>query len=386
MLVEAQESGQVLDEEQLAFLADLVVAVGQDTQITMLINDAFQTDDLDAFDSDYDEAPRAQAVLMANLSSYDSDVISEVPNSDNYQNNVVSDMCVQEESYSEQLTFNLNPDIDITSDSNIISYEQCLQETKIAKCTADNLKHKELDASLTVELESYKEQVKQFKERQNVDLNNHEKYIESQMNDMILSKNAKFAAFQKEIDTLKFNLSKHKKENASLITKIDALKKQSKEKEDKYTEEAIDLEKKRIRKHCLQVEQAFWLRISNPIFEQPGFQSTPVKTKAPRELPKCSLDKKYFEIETNELSLDNDRLLKHIICQDAMNVEIHANVHSHNMLPANTNSLEHDNSASELLKHENDRLMELLISQDLVHTAVNSLAAINDYKSMEKSF
>ncbi|GJV54953.1 hypothetical protein Tco_1455958 [Tanacetum coccineum] len=31
MLVEAQESGQVLDEEQLAFLADLGVAVGQDS-------------------------------------------------------------------------------------------------------------------------------------------------------------------------------------------------------------------------------------------------------------------------------------------------------------------------------------------------------------------
>ncbi|GKC17312.1 hypothetical protein Tco_1014094 [Tanacetum coccineum] len=30
--------------------------------------------------------------------------------------------------------------------------------------------------------------------------------------------------------------------------------------------------------------------------------------------------------------------------------------------------------------------MELLISQDLVHTAVNYLAAINDYKSMEQSF
>ncbi|GJY43535.1 retrovirus-related pol polyprotein from transposon TNT 1-94 [Tanacetum coccineum] len=30
--------------------------------------------------------------------------------------------------------------------------------------------------------------------------------------------------------------------------------------------------------------------------------------------------------------------------------------------------------------------MELLISQDLVHTAINSVAAINDYKSMEQSF
>ncbi|GJS58326.1 hypothetical protein Tco_0653110 [Tanacetum coccineum] len=65
---------------------------------------------------------------------------------------------------------------------------------------------------------------------------------------------------------------------------------------------------------------------------------------------------------------------------------MHANDHHDNVVPANYNSLVHDNSALEQLKHENDRLIELLLSQDLMHTAVNSLAAINDYKSMEKSF
>ncbi|GKB36468.1 hypothetical protein Tco_0881410 [Tanacetum coccineum] len=35
---------------------------------------------------------------------------------------------------------------------------------------------------------------------------------------------------------------------------------------------------------------------------------------------------------------------------------------------------------------ENDHLTELLVSQDLVHTAVNSLAVINDYQSMERSY
>ncbi|GJX71167.1 retrovirus-related pol polyprotein from transposon TNT 1-94 [Tanacetum coccineum] len=65
-------------------------------------------------------------------------------------------------------------------------------------------------------------------------------------------------------------------------------------------------------------------------------------------LDQCSVDKKYIEIEKNELILDTERLLEHIICQDVMNV--------------------------------------LLISQDIVHIAVNSLAAINDYKNMQKSF
>nr|GEU78413.1 hypothetical protein [Tanacetum cinerariifolium] len=60
--------------------------------------------------------------------------------------------------------------------------------------------------------------------------------------------------------------------------------------------------------------------------------------------------------------------------------------HFDNVLPANNNSLVHDNSTLKLLKHENDRLMELLISQDLVYTAVNSLASINDYKTTQQSF
>ncbi|GJT89456.1 retrovirus-related pol polyprotein from transposon TNT 1-94 [Tanacetum coccineum] len=63
----------------------------------------FQTDDMDAFDYDCDEALSASAVLMAKLSVYDLDVLSK---------------------------FNNETDVDITRDSNIISYEQYLKETE----------------------------------------------------------------------------------------------------------------------------------------------------------------------------------------------------------------------------------------------------------------
>ncbi|GJU03171.1 hypothetical protein Tco_1113509 [Tanacetum coccineum] len=86
MFDQAQESGQVLDEEQLAFLADSGIPYGQAVQITFLQNVAFYTNDLDAYDSDCDDISSAKAVLMANLSSYDSDVLSEVPPHDSYQN------------------------------------------------------------------------------------------------------------------------------------------------------------------------------------------------------------------------------------------------------------------------------------------------------------
>ncbi|GKE12674.1 hypothetical protein Tco_1416225 [Tanacetum coccineum] len=88
----------------------------------------FQPDDLDAFVSNCDEAPFASIVLMAKLSSYDLKVLSEVPIHDNYLDNHMIDQNVQEIQYSKQPVFNNETDIDITSDSNTISYEQYPKE------------------------------------------------------------------------------------------------------------------------------------------------------------------------------------------------------------------------------------------------------------------
>ncbi|GJV02417.1 hypothetical protein Tco_1335986 [Tanacetum coccineum] len=125
----AQEPGQVLDREQLAFLADPRAAYVQDTQIKITHNAAFQTDDLDAYDSDCDDISSAKAILMANLSSYGSDVLLEVPHSNNYQNVDMTNQSVQEMQYFEQTPIDDCLDNEITSDSNIISYSQYLQET-----------------------------------------------------------------------------------------------------------------------------------------------------------------------------------------------------------------------------------------------------------------
>ncbi|GJT98413.1 reverse transcriptase domain-containing protein [Tanacetum coccineum] len=51
---------------------------GQATQTIIPHNAAFQTDDLDAYNSDCNDISLAKAVLMANLSSYDLDILSEV--------------------------------------------------------------------------------------------------------------------------------------------------------------------------------------------------------------------------------------------------------------------------------------------------------------------
>ncbi|GJS54748.1 integrase, catalytic region, zinc finger, CCHC-type containing protein [Tanacetum coccineum] len=219
MLVEAQESGQVLDEELLAFLADPGI-----------------TD--------------SKVVLMANLSSYDSDVLSE---------------------------------------------DKVNQETKT------------VNESLTAELERYKERVKTLEQRFNVDLNNHEKLINSQMDDMIQNR----CALKQEIDSLKHTLSNQVKDKESLLQTFNVFKKESEEKE----------------------KQAFWLPLLNPKSEQLDIIQTPVEIEIPKELSninfenglhielnevktvfnqmeaaikECSVDQKYFDIQKREVSLDND--------------------------------------------------------------------------------
>ncbi|GJY13013.1 hypothetical protein Tco_0382322 [Tanacetum coccineum] len=94
-----------------------------------LFKHRLRTVDLDAYDSDCDDISSAKAVLMANLLSCDSDVLSEVPYSDTSQNDMMN-QSVQELQYSELSPIVDYLDNEITSDSNIIPYSQYLEETK----------------------------------------------------------------------------------------------------------------------------------------------------------------------------------------------------------------------------------------------------------------
>ncbi|GJU73677.1 retrovirus-related pol polyprotein from transposon TNT 1-94 [Tanacetum coccineum] len=128
----------------------------------------------------------------------------------------------------------------------------------------------------------------------------------------------------------------------------------------------------------LSTEQVFWL--SNLIFEQPVVQTTPVKTEAPCELPKVSLVKTSFQKLKNHLA-SFDKVVKVWTTTDAITEGAWAFEHTKEVFMKEV--IQFLKSLKELF-NEFDK--ELLISQDIVHTAVNSLAAINDYKFIEKSF
>ncbi|GKC22270.1 retrovirus-related pol polyprotein from transposon TNT 1-94 [Tanacetum coccineum] len=129
LLVQAQVNGQILHEEELAFLADPGITEGQATQTVITHNAAYQADDLDAYDSDCDELNTAKVALMTNLSHYGSDALAEVHNPDNKNNNMTN-QGVQVMSYPEQSNVVNLSEIEITSDSNIIPYSQYVTESQ----------------------------------------------------------------------------------------------------------------------------------------------------------------------------------------------------------------------------------------------------------------
>ncbi|GJW09360.1 hypothetical protein Tco_1575187 [Tanacetum coccineum] len=131
LLVQAQANGQILHEEELAFLADRGTAECQATQTVITYNAAYQADDLDAYDSDCDKLNTAKVALMANLSHYGSDILVEVHNLDNVNNNMIN-QAVQVMLSSKQSRVVNHSETEITSDNNIISYSQYVHETQQA--------------------------------------------------------------------------------------------------------------------------------------------------------------------------------------------------------------------------------------------------------------
>ncbi|GJW88675.1 hypothetical protein Tco_0164015 [Tanacetum coccineum] len=206
MLDEAQESGQVLNKEQLAFLADHGISDSHDVQPTIIHNAAFQIDDLDAYDSDCDDISSAKAVLMANLSNYGSDVLLEVPNFKTYQNDM-DNQKTQQIAVQDTNSF-------VQQDLMILSVIEQMSEQMINHVTNwEKANQEKQNESLTVELETYKERVKTFEQRLNIDLGSREKLIDSQIDDMIWDR----LALKKQINSLEQNLSNQIKEKDSCI-------------------------------------------------------------------------------------------------------------------------------------------------------------------------
>nr|GEU78092.1 integrase, catalytic region, zinc finger, CCHC-type, peptidase aspartic, catalytic [Tanacetum cinerariifolium] len=259
LLMQAQENRVTLDEEQLLFIAggqDNVVDDDVDEQpiqdLALNVDNVFQADNCDAFDSDVDEAPTAQTMFMANLSSadpvyyeagpsYDSDVLSEVHDHDHYQDAVYKHHKVHEMHDDVQLNYVVDSHTGYTSDSNMIPYDQYVKDNTLQVVQSDVSATNVVDKSLTAKLATYKEQVEVYERRARFELTEIEQKIDDQLRIVITDRNIKEENLKKELHSVKMQLASTINHNKSMVEEVTSLKKDFKQKENQYLEEFLDM-------------------------------------------------------------------------------------------------------------------------------------------------
>nr|GEY92974.1 hypothetical protein [Tanacetum cinerariifolium] len=175
--------------------------------LALNVDNVFQADDCDAFDSGVDEASIAQTMFMANLSyadpvydevgpSYDLDILFEYLK-DNavpvVQSNVSS---VPNDAY-----------MIILNDM----HEQPSQHVSLT--TQNNV----VDKSLTAELATYKEQVELYKRLAKFELTEIEQKIDEQLRIVITDRNIKEENLKKELHSVKLKLTSTINHNKSMV-------------------------------------------------------------------------------------------------------------------------------------------------------------------------
>ncbi|GJY75045.1 hypothetical protein Tco_0479476 [Tanacetum coccineum] len=355
----SQANGQILHEEEIAFLADPGIAEGQATQTFITHNAAYQADDLDAYDSDCDELNTAKVALMAYLSHYDSDALAEVHNTNNMDNNTIN-QAVQAAIQNSNST--------AQQDALILSVIEQLK-TQVVNCTKMNLDNKSVNDTLTSELERYKEQVKVLKEGQNVNLRSNDNVSDSRAQSV-------------EIDHLKQTLSKHLKQKESLMQTVIILKNDFKKEESRNIDREITLEKRTKQLDNIKAQQLepklydgnviknssaimipdsketlmlaeesrskMLLKQKDPMMlekkvnttpvdyansvnsPEPTLFSRPTKVEVPKNFLKLAwliraveqlrLESKTFEVKMNQVLNENERILEQVINKDIVNI------------------------------------------------------------------
>nr|GFB21955.1 hypothetical protein [Tanacetum cinerariifolium] len=162
-------NGQVLQEEELEFLADPGTAESSSNQTIVTNNAAYQANDLDAYDSDCNEIKSAKIALMANLSYYGSDNLAEI-NQDNKHVNELLTAELERYKNQERVLNEIKHD-----DKASTSYEPSQELESLKHTLSEHLKEKEsLEQKITILKNDF-----QKEESRNID---RELALEKQLN------------------------------------------------------------------------------------------------------------------------------------------------------------------------------------------------------------
>nr|GEX61418.1 integrase, catalytic region, zinc finger, CCHC-type, peptidase aspartic, catalytic [Tanacetum cinerariifolium] len=216
-----QENRVALDAEQLLFLTggqDNVFDDDVDEQpvqdLALNVNNVFQADDYDAFNSDVDEAPTYAACA-------------------HHEGHVTYD--------SVQLDHVVDSHADYMIDSNMIPYDQYVKDNEVPVVHSDASSNTVVKNSLTAELATYKEHVELYEQRAKFELTEREQKINEQLRLVISDRNFKEETLKRELHSIKLQLASTINHNKSMVEEVSFLKKDFKQTENKYLEDFLDM-------------------------------------------------------------------------------------------------------------------------------------------------
>ncbi|GJY09432.1 hypothetical protein Tco_0377617 [Tanacetum coccineum] len=349
--------------------------------LALNMDNVFQVDDYDAFDSDVNEAPTAQTMFMANLSSadlvYDKAGLS-------YDSNILSKI-----HDDVQPIYVVDSHADYTSDSNMVPYDQYVKDNAVpvvqrnvstfpndaymmidndmyemnAQSASKTPRNTIVDNLLTTELATYKEQVELYERRARFELMEREQKIDEQLRIVNTDRNIKEENLKKELHYVKLQLASTINHNKSMVNEVTSLKKDFKQKENKYLEEFLDMKalKEKVKiaqpdyskenylaiftpQKQLTLEQIFWsydlikmkaealknqTTVSRPIIDD-GIQTALTKEvkemkfffeELEAEVDQNAVHRKHDGIMRKNLLIANDNLIAECLSKDVFYIE-----------------------------------------------------------------
>nr|GEX50297.1 hypothetical protein [Tanacetum cinerariifolium]GEX83971.1 hypothetical protein [Tanacetum cinerariifolium] len=370
MLAKAQEAVQILNEEQLAFLANLGISEALVAQQIIFQNSSFQTKDLDAYDSDCDDLSSAKAVLTENLLSYDPEVLFEHAD---FQQDIdklkqtLSNNVKEKESLSKTLTVFKTKSKE--KDSKYIDKEIILEKNKeLENIICKMYRSTQAMHMLTKPKVFYNDTHKQALCYQNSFHHKKAQCIRPTLYDgSVIAKEHAVISMTDDEETL---ILEEESRSKMLDKQTDPISIEKKIKffpidYSKLNKIKEDFGKCFVTQEELSAEQAFWLKHSF-IFETPTTSHTHIRIEAPSELPKevC----KCLELETGLLKK------KDFIEKDAYDKL----VKSYSTLEKHCNSLELTTQLNqEIFQRENS-------GENLNAPISNQLFGINELKAQSQ--
>nr|GEX67576.1 retrovirus-related Pol polyprotein from transposon TNT 1-94 [Tanacetum cinerariifolium] len=199
--------------------------------LALNVDNVFQADDCYAFDSDVDEAPTAQTMFMANLSSadpitdearpsYDSDILSEY-----VKDNEVSVVHSGASSVPTDAFMMIYNDICESHDPSI----------------SNTSRNTVVKNSLTAKLATYKEHVELYEQWAKFELTEREQKINEQLRIVISDCNFKEETLKRELHFIKLKLASTINHNKSMVEEVSFLKKDFKQKENKHLVDFLNM-------------------------------------------------------------------------------------------------------------------------------------------------